>query len=104
MQFCSQSFWAKLYLYGRSFIQTEIFTYYASLKQVWFVCMGMFKPCANCVGMTVISAPVSSKKIYLFLLLRYLSQKIIWSLCWITGEGSYSQPQQFVFFLVLLCS
>ncbi len=62
------------------------------LNKGWFFLYGMFKPCANFVGITVISAPVSSKKINLFLFYATF-HKILWSLCWITGKGSYSQPQ-----------
>ncbi len=43
--FVVRVFWAKLYLYGRSFIQNRIFTYYTSLNKVWFSCMG----CLNLV-------------------------------------------------------
>ncbi len=59
--------------------------------------MGCLKPCANFVGITVISAPVSSKKSISFSFMLPFT-KILWSLCWITGKGSYSQPQQLVFF------
>ncbi len=55
------------------------------VKQSLVFLYGMFKPCANFVGITVISAPVSSKKINLFLFYATF-HKIIWSLCWITGE------------------
>ncbi len=49
------------------------------VKQSLVFLYGMFKPCANFVGITVISAPVSSKKSISFYF-------------------SYSQPQQSVFF------
>ncbi len=55
------------------------------VKQSLVFLYGMFKPCANFVGITVISAPVSSKKSISFSFMLPFT-KIIWSLCWITGE------------------
>ncbi len=55
------------------------------VKQSLVFLYGMFKPCANFVGITVISAPVSSKKSISFSFMLPFT-KILWSLCWITGE------------------
>ncbi len=46
---------------GGSFIQTESSPITPDKQSLVFL-YGMFKPCANFVGITVISAPVSSKK------------------------------------------
>ncbi len=83
--FCSQSFLGQLVpLWGGVSYKTESAPI-TPVKQSWFSCMGCLKPCANFVGITVISAPVSSKKINLFLF-HATFHKILWSLCWITGE------------------
>ncbi len=62
------------------------------VKQSLVFLYGMFKPCANFVGITVISAPVSSKKSISFSFMLPFT-KFFGHCVGLQGKGSYSQPQ-----------
>ncbi len=55
------------------------------VKQSLVFLYGMFKPCANFVGITVMSAPVSSKNQSLFLFYATCHKNSL-VIVWITGE------------------
>ncbi len=64
--------------------------------------MALTEAARSCV-MDLFPAPVSSKKSISFSFML-LFTKLFGHCVGLQGKGSYSQPQQLVFFLVLLCS
>ncbi len=88
---CSQSFWANCTSMGGVSYKTES-SPITPVKQSLVFLYGMFKPCANFVGITVFLHLYQAKNQSLSLLC-YLSQKFFGHCVGLQGKGSYSQPQ-----------